>query len=145
MLWIFALNKSMTYFGILWNLAYFSHARGGCSVYFAVCMYVTECVCRCSGPKRVFWIYIHWPAASVELWFRSDSECLLTTDLRPSLPLMVNDCTQDWDVLHRSWVSVTRWPTVYPECPPSVQALTVPTLHNAWIQLCSLDPARWKQ
>ncbi|KAK2892758.1 hypothetical protein Q8A67_012746 [Cirrhinus molitorella] len=49
------------------------------------------------GPKRAFRIYTHWPVAAVELEFRSDSERLLTTDLRPSLLLMLNDFDQDSD------------------------------------------------
>lgn len=87
----------MTYFGILRNLAYFSHVCGGRSVYFAPRVCFCECMRHRSGPKRALRIYTHWPVAAVELEFRSDSECLLTTDLRPSLLLMLNDFDQDLD------------------------------------------------
>ncbi len=94
-LWIFALNKSMTYFGILRNLAYFSHARGGRSVYFTPCVCVSVSVCipsfrsqesasdlyslaGCSGRARVqIWYRVcpdHWSetiAAVDAKWFRS--------------------------------------------------------------------------
>lgn len=130
-LWIFALNKSMTYFGILRNLAYFSHAREGRSVYFTLCVCFSECVCHRSGPKRVLRIYTHWSVAAVELEFRSDSECLLTTDLRPSLLLMLNDFDQDLDfalvLCQCNGMACLPWKSS--KC---VKALTVYTLHSVW-------------
>ncbi len=132
-LWIFALNKSMTYFGILRNLAYLSHARGGRSVYFTPCMCVCfcECVYHRSGPKRALRIYTHWPVEAVELEFRSDTECVLTTDLRPSLLLMLNDFDQDSDfaLILGQCIGMTHSLPWTSKC---VKTLTVSSLHSVW-------------